>query len=301
MGIPLYVTFCFSLADFTIFSLYLIFLSLINLCLSMLLLVLILCETLCTLWTWVAISFPMLGKFLTIMSSNIFSDPFSFSSSSETPIIWMFVHLMLSQISLRLSSFLFILFSLLSSSTVISTILSSSSLIRFSVSVTLLLISSSVFFISTIVLFIREGRKGEGGQDSAPYGGWGRREVPMLEGVHSQWGDQWRWRGTFEGSGNQRGKKPASPRPAWVLVSLLGSWAWNPNPGSPSGHVGPQDWALSPPRLPPAVPAPAGMPVEACILAGLHRPCAPGQLQEQTLVREKHAEVGLTQQVQRPT
>ena len=51
-----------------------------------------------------------LGKFLTIIYSNIFSVPFSFSSSSGTPIIQMFVCLMLSQRSLRLSSILFILF-----------------------------------------------------------------------------------------------------------------------------------------------------------------------------------------------
>ena len=45
----------------------------------------ILYGTLCVSWTWVTISFPMLGKFSTIISSNIFSDPFFFSSSSGTP------------------------------------------------------------------------------------------------------------------------------------------------------------------------------------------------------------------------
>ena len=66
------------------------------------------------------ISFPILGKFLTMSSSNIFfkSVPFSFSSFSWTPVIQMFVHLMLSQRSLRLSSFLFILFSLFCSAAV---------------------------------------------------------------------------------------------------------------------------------------------------------------------------------------
>ena len=53
------------------------------------------------------ISFPILGKFSTIFSSNIFSVPFFFSSSSGTPIIWMLVHFILSQRSLRLSSILF--------------------------------------------------------------------------------------------------------------------------------------------------------------------------------------------------
>ena len=59
-------------------------------------------------WTWVAISFPVLGKFSTIISSSIFSCPFFLSSSSETQMLG---HLMLSQRSMRLSSFLSILFS----------------------------------------------------------------------------------------------------------------------------------------------------------------------------------------------
>ena len=60
--------------------------------------------TLCGSWTWLAISFSILGKFSTIISSKISSYPFFFSSSSGTPIIWMLVHLKLSQRSLRLSS-----------------------------------------------------------------------------------------------------------------------------------------------------------------------------------------------------
>ena len=31
--------------------------------------------SLCTSWTWVTVSFPMLGKFSAIISSNIFSSP----------------------------------------------------------------------------------------------------------------------------------------------------------------------------------------------------------------------------------
>ena len=85
--------------------------------------------------------------------SNIFSGTFSFSFSSGTPIIQMLVHLM-SQRSPRLSSIIFILFSLFFSSAIISTTLSSSSFICCSASVILLLILSSVFFISVIVLFI---------------------------------------------------------------------------------------------------------------------------------------------------
>ena len=41
-------------------------------------------------WTWVVISFPILGKFSTIISSGIFSWSFFLSSSSGTSIIWMF-------------------------------------------------------------------------------------------------------------------------------------------------------------------------------------------------------------------
>ena len=82
-----------------------------------------------------------------------FLRPF-FSSSSGTPIMQILVHLMLSQRSLRLSSILFILFSLFCSFVVISTILSSRSLIRSSASVILLLIPSSKVLVSFILLFI---------------------------------------------------------------------------------------------------------------------------------------------------
>ena len=98
------------------------------------------------------ISFSMLGKFSTIISSKNFSCPFFFSSYSGTPIIQMLVHLICFQRSLRLSSALFILFTLFSSSEVISTILSSSSLIHSSASDILLVILSRVFLISVIVL-----------------------------------------------------------------------------------------------------------------------------------------------------
>ena len=42
-------------------------------------------------------SFPMLEKFLDIISLNIFSGPFSLSSPSDIPVIWMLVSLRLSQ------------------------------------------------------------------------------------------------------------------------------------------------------------------------------------------------------------
>ena len=97
---------------------------------------------------------PILGKFLTIISSNIFSSPFSLFSFLNL-YYGMLVHLMLSQRSLRLSSVLFILFSLLFSVAVISTTLSFTSFIH-SASI-ILLIPSSVFFISNIVLCILVG------------------------------------------------------------------------------------------------------------------------------------------------
>ena len=94
----------------------------------------------------------MLGKFSTIISSKFFS--YSFFFSSGTSKIQMLVCLILSQMSLRLSSVLFILFTLFCSSEVISTILSSRSLIRSSASDILLLIPSRVFLISVIVFFV---------------------------------------------------------------------------------------------------------------------------------------------------
>ena len=106
MGIPLCVICCFSLAAFNICSLCLIFVNLINMCLGVFCLGFILFGTVCVSWTWVAISFPVLGKFSTIISSSIFSYPF-FLSHSGTPMIQMLGHLTLSQRSLRLSSFLF--------------------------------------------------------------------------------------------------------------------------------------------------------------------------------------------------
>ena len=76
------------------------------------------------------------------------------SSPSGTPLIRMLVHFMLSQSSLRLSSFLFSLYFLFCSTSVISTNLSSTSLIRSSVSCILLLDASSEFFIPVIVFCI---------------------------------------------------------------------------------------------------------------------------------------------------
>src|SRR5574341_1612961 len=87
MGIPLCVICCFSLAAFNICSLCLIFVNLINMCLGVFHLGFILFGTLWVSWTWIPNSFPILGKFSTIISSSIFSWPFFFSSSSGTPMI----------------------------------------------------------------------------------------------------------------------------------------------------------------------------------------------------------------------
>ena len=154
MGIPLCVICCFSLAAFNICSLCWIFVNLINMCLGVFYLEFILFGTLWVSWTWVIISFRILGKFSTIISSSIFSWSFFLSSSSGTPMIRMSGCLTLSQGSLRLSSFLLIHFSFFVSVSFISTILSSTSLILSSASIILLLVPSRVFLISLIALLI---------------------------------------------------------------------------------------------------------------------------------------------------
>ena len=73
MGIPLCAICCFPLAAFNIYSLCLIFVNMINMCLGVFCLGFILFGTLWVSWTWVIISFPILGKFSTIISSRIFS------------------------------------------------------------------------------------------------------------------------------------------------------------------------------------------------------------------------------------
>ena len=103
MGFPSYVTCCFFLAAFYILSLCLVFVSLFSMCLGVFHLEFILNGTLCASWTWLIISFSILGKFSTIISSKIFSYPFFFSSSSCTPVIQMLVPLIWSQRSLRVT------------------------------------------------------------------------------------------------------------------------------------------------------------------------------------------------------
>ena len=96
---------------FNILSLSLIFVSLIVMCLSVFLLGFILPGTLCASKTWLIISFSMLGKFSAIISSNIFSGPFSLLSSWDPYNVNVHV-IMLFQRSFRLASFIFILFSI---------------------------------------------------------------------------------------------------------------------------------------------------------------------------------------------
>ena len=152
MGFPLYVTYSFSLPAFNILSLCLVFVSLISMSLGVFLLGFILYRTLCLLDLIDYFLFHV-GEIFNYISSKIFSYPFFFSSSFGTPIIQMLVCLLLSQRSLKLSSVLFILFTLFCSSEIISTILSSSSLIHSSAS-DIQLIPCRVFLISVIVLFV---------------------------------------------------------------------------------------------------------------------------------------------------
>ena len=67
----------FSLVVFNIFSLSLILVNLITMGFTMFLLGLNLNGTLCTSWTWVTVSFPMLRKFSAVISSNVVSGHFS--------------------------------------------------------------------------------------------------------------------------------------------------------------------------------------------------------------------------------
>ena len=149
----MYVICPFPLVTFNILSLSLIFVSLITLCFDVFLLGFILPGTLCASWIWLIISFPMLGNFSALISSNIFSGPFSLSYPSVTLIMRMRVCLLLFQRPLKLSSFIFILFSYSFFRQLISNILSSSSFFRASALVFVLWIPYSVLFISIYLFF----------------------------------------------------------------------------------------------------------------------------------------------------
>ena len=94
-----------------IFFLWIQFFLVWLLCLSVFLLGFVLYGTVCDSSTWVAISFPKLGKFSTKICCNSLSDPFSSSCSSGTPIIQTMLWLMLSQKSLWWSISFFFLYS----------------------------------------------------------------------------------------------------------------------------------------------------------------------------------------------
>ena len=152
MGIPLYAICCFSLLPL-IFLLWIWFLLVWLICLVFLL-GFILYGTLCTSWTWVVISFPMLEKFLTIISSNIFWDPFFFSSSFGAPIIRMLVHLMFPRCLWDCPHFFSFFFLYSAPWQLFPPFYLPGQLFLLLPQVILLLISFSVFFISVIVLFI---------------------------------------------------------------------------------------------------------------------------------------------------
>ena len=105
--------------------------------------------TLWVSWTWVAISFPILGKFSTIISSSIFSWPFFLCSSSVTHDLNVGVFDIVPEVSeVVLISFK----SFFLSASFISTILSSTSFILSSTSVILLVVPSRVFFICYCII-----------------------------------------------------------------------------------------------------------------------------------------------------
>ena len=84
MGIPFYVM-LLSLVAFNVFSLFLIFVSLITVCLSVFLLGIFLYGMgLSASWTALNVSFVMLGNFSAIMSSHIFSGCFFLCSPCGT-------------------------------------------------------------------------------------------------------------------------------------------------------------------------------------------------------------------------
>ena len=148
MGFPLYFTCCFSLAAFNVLS-CLVFVGLISMCLGMFLFEFILYGTLFASWTWLTISFSLLGKFPTIISSKVFSYPFFFSSS-QTPIIQMLVPLILFQMSLDYPQF----FSFLLLYCALQKLFLPFYLPAHLFILLQILIPSRVFLISVIVLFV---------------------------------------------------------------------------------------------------------------------------------------------------
>ena len=87
---PCIVICCFSISAFSIFSLSLTLVHLMNMCLRVFLLGFILYDIHCVSWIWASDLFLTLGKFSAIISSNIFFGPFF---SFLHPVIWMLEHL----------------------------------------------------------------------------------------------------------------------------------------------------------------------------------------------------------------
>ena len=125
IGTPLYITDFLSFAAFEVLSLSLNFAILIMMCLGMGLFRFILIGILCASWTCILFSFTRLGKFSAIICSNRFSIPLSHSFPCGSPMIWVLLCLVLSQMFLRFSSFLLSLFSFSFSLCVDTVILSS--------------------------------------------------------------------------------------------------------------------------------------------------------------------------------
>ena len=114
------------------------------------------CMGLWASWTWVAISFPILGNFFYYNPFRYFLTHFPFVfffwDSYDLNIIILNVFPEVSE-TILISLYYFSLFH---SASVISTILSSSSFIHSSASVGQLLVLSSVFLISAFALFITD-------------------------------------------------------------------------------------------------------------------------------------------------
>ena len=109
MGTHLHVIYCFSLVAFKFFSL----------CLSLLLWLIcaLTCSSLGLSWNrlldFLNLGYYFLSHVTEVINYNLFKyflRPFLYFSSSGTPIIWMLMNLLLSQWSLKLSSFPFIFF-----------------------------------------------------------------------------------------------------------------------------------------------------------------------------------------------
>ena len=132
-----------------IFFLSLILAILITICFGVVLLWLILFLILCAPCTWMSVSFPRLENFSSIMHSNLFSVPFSLSSTSGISISVLDVFSEISNCP-QFSSLFILLFC---SPIVISTIMSSSSLICSSALFSLPLFSF-IFHFTCYILYL---------------------------------------------------------------------------------------------------------------------------------------------------